>query len=386
MMQAYAEGYELLEKADLVDNVPAVFDSWRQGTVVRSWLLDLLSRGTQGGPGPQPGPGLRRGLRRGALDGRGSDRQRGPGPGHRGYPCSRDSCPTGGVAGHAGHRRDAQPVRWPCRPAKRDRPCTSPDVELHDFRSYPHAEVALTRGADRFHRRQRAGQDEPGRGDRLRRRPRIAPSCRRHATHPGRHAAGRHPARRAAAERSARLEVEISSGRSNRGRINGSAVPRMRDMIGVVRTVMFSPEDLALVKGDPSDRRRFVDALLTLRTPRLGGVRADYDRVLKQRNTLLKSARGRSDKVDLSTLDIWDDKLATLGGELIAQRLATLTELAPPDGVVSTGGRRCRSRPAAGDRDLQGVDRPARPATPKRSAIDCWPPWKNAGVTNSTAA
>jgi DNA replication and repair protein RecF len=130
-------------------------------------------------------------------------------------------------------------------------------------------------------------------------------------------------------ERSARLEVEISSGRANRGRINGSVVPRMRDMIGVVRTVMFSPEDLALVKGDPSDRRRFIDALLTLRTPRLGGVRADYDRVLKQRNTLLKSARGRSGQVDLSTLDIWDDKLATLGAELIAQRLATLADLGP---------------------------------------------------------
>ena len=130
-------------------------------------------------------------------------------------------------------------------------------------------------------------------------------------------------------ERSARIEVEISSGRSNRGRINGSTVPRMRDMIGVVRSVMFSPEDLALVKGDPGERRRFVDALLTLRTPRLAGVRADYDRVLKQRNTLLKSARGRSGHVDLSTLDIWDEKLAALGADLIAQRLATLAALTP---------------------------------------------------------
>jgi DNA replication and repair protein RecF len=92
---------------------------------------------------------------------------------------------------------------------------------------------------------------------------------------------------------------------------------------------MFSPEDLALVKGDPSDRRRFIDALLTLRTPRLAGVRSDYDRVIKQRNTLLKSARGRSDRVDLSTLDIWDEKLAAFGGELIAHRLATLAALNP---------------------------------------------------------
>ncbi|MFL6088830.1 MAG: DNA replication/repair protein RecF [Aeromicrobium sp.] len=130
-------------------------------------------------------------------------------------------------------------------------------------------------------------------------------------------------------DRSARLEVEIASGRANRGRINGAAVPRMRDMIGVLRTVMFSPEDLALVKGDPSDRRRLLDALLTLRTPRMAGVRADYDRVLKQRNTLLKSARARSGHVDLSTLDIWDEKLVALGGEIIAQRRATLGELDP---------------------------------------------------------
>ncbi|HUP99959.1 MAG TPA: DNA replication/repair protein RecF [Aeromicrobium sp.] len=130
-------------------------------------------------------------------------------------------------------------------------------------------------------------------------------------------------------DRNARLEVEIASGRANRGRINGAAVPRLRDMIGVLRTVMFSPEDLALVKGDPGDRRRFIDGLLTLRSPRLDAVRADYDRVLKQRNTLLKSARGRGGQVDLSTLDIWDDKLASLGGELVAHRLLTLSELTP---------------------------------------------------------
>ena len=130
-------------------------------------------------------------------------------------------------------------------------------------------------------------------------------------------------------DRTARLEVEISSGRANRARVNGSQLPRTRELIGILRTVIFSPEDLALVKGDPSDRRRFLDSLLTLRTPRLAGVRADYDRVIKQRNTLLKSARGRSDRVDLSTLDIWDEKLAAFGGELVARRLATLATLNP---------------------------------------------------------
>ena len=130
-------------------------------------------------------------------------------------------------------------------------------------------------------------------------------------------------------DRTALLEVEITPGRANRARVNGSPLPRTRDVVGILRTVMFSPDDLALVKGDPSDRRHFLDALLTLRTPRLGGVKADYDRVLKQRNALLKSARGRQGSVDLSTLDIWDDKLATLGGELVAHRLTLLADLAP---------------------------------------------------------
>ena len=202
-------------------------------------------------------------------------------------------------------------------------------LEVHDFRSYPHAEVALTPGPTAF-----IGANGQGKTN-------LVEAVDYVAGLESHRVAVDVPLIRAGTDqavirldvqrgdRSARLEVEISSGRANRGRVNGSVMPRMRDMIGVVRTVMFSPEDLALVKGDPSDRRRFIDGLLTLRTPRLGGVRADYDRVLKQRNTLLKSARGRSGSVDLSTLDIWDEKLATLGAELVAQRLATLSEIAP---------------------------------------------------------
>lgn len=129
-------------------------------------------------------------------------------------------------------------------------------------------------------------------------------------------------------DRTALLEVEITPGRSNRARINQGALPRSRDIIGVLRTVMFSPEDLALVKGDPSDRRRFLDALLVMRTPRLAGVKADYDRILKQRNTLLKSA-GRRRDAELPTLDIWDDKLADTGAQLVAARLRLLDDLAP---------------------------------------------------------
>ena len=202
-------------------------------------------------------------------------------------------------------------------------------LEIHDFRSYPHAEVALAPGPTAF-----IGANGQGKTNLVEAIDYVAglESHRVAADTPLIRAGTSQAVIRLDVqrhERPARLEVEIAAGRSNRGRINGSAVPRLRDMIGVVRTVMFSPEDLALVKGDPSDRRRFVDVLLTLRTPRLGGVRADYDRVLRQRNTLLKSARGRSDKVDLSTLDIWNDKLAALGAELIGQRLATLDELAP---------------------------------------------------------
>lgn len=129
-------------------------------------------------------------------------------------------------------------------------------------------------------------------------------------------------------DRTALLEVEITPGKANRARINKSPLPRTRDIVGVLRTVLFSPEDLALIKGDPADRRRFLDTLLILQTPRLGGVKADYDRILRQRNTLLKSA-GRRREAELPTLDIWDENLARVGGELMAARIALLVELAP---------------------------------------------------------
>lgn len=136
-------------------------------------------------------------------------------------------------------------------------------------------------------------------------------------------------------DRTALLEVELNPGRANRARINGSALPRARDLVGVLRTVLFAPEDLALVKGDPSDRRRFLDDLMTLCAPRLAGVRADYERVLKQRNALLKSmgaarrsGRG-SGEHDASTLEVWDEQLVATGAELVAHRLALVGELAP---------------------------------------------------------
>ena len=134
--------------------------------------------------------------------------------------------------------------------------------------------------------------------------------------------------------REATLEVEINPGRSNRARVNRSPLPRPRELLGLIRTVVFSPEDLTLVKGDPSERRRFLDDLLVLRTPRLAGVRSDYDRVLRQRNSLLKTAaaarRGSSGETSaLSTLEAWNAHLARTGAELLAERLALVEELRP---------------------------------------------------------
>jgi DNA replication and repair protein RecF len=133
-------------------------------------------------------------------------------------------------------------------------------------------------------------------------------------------------------ERRALLEIEINPGKSNRARLNRSPVPRPREILGMLRTVLFAPEDLALVKGDPGERRRFLDELLTTRAPRFAGVRSDYDRVLKQRNALLKSAaahRRAPGAEMLATLDVWDSHLARTGAELLAARLDLVTALRP---------------------------------------------------------
>jgi DNA replication and repair protein RecF len=129
------------------------------------------------------------------------------------------------------------------------------------------------------------------------------------------------------------VELEITPGRANRARINRSPLPRLRDVLGVLRSVLFAPEDLALVRGDPSQRRRFLDELLVLRAPRLAGVQADYDKVLRQRGALLKSAgaarRSHGGAADLRTLDVWDGHLARHGAELLGARLDLVFELTP---------------------------------------------------------
>ncbi|MCI0687437.1 MAG: DNA replication/repair protein RecF, partial [Sporichthyaceae bacterium] len=129
------------------------------------------------------------------------------------------------------------------------------------------------------------------------------------------------------------VELEINPGKANRARINRSALPRAREALGALRTVLFAPEDIALVKGDPTERRRYLDELLVARSPRFAAVRHDYERTLKQRNALLKSAtaarRGGGGAADLRTLDVWDGHLARTGAELLAGRLELTESIRP---------------------------------------------------------
>jgi DNA replication and repair protein RecF len=129
------------------------------------------------------------------------------------------------------------------------------------------------------------------------------------------------------------VDVSIEPGKANRARLGGSSTRRARDIIGALRMVMFAPEDLALIRGEPAERRRYLDDLLVARRPRFAGVRADYDRVLKQRNALLRTAylarKTGAGSRDLSTLAVWDAHLASHGSELLSARLELCAELAP---------------------------------------------------------
>jgi DNA replication and repair protein RecF len=130
-------------------------------------------------------------------------------------------------------------------------------------------------------------------------------------------------------ERQVLAEVQINRVGANRAQVNRSAI-KTRDLPRYFSSVLFAPEDLALVRGDPSGRRRFLDELLAQRSPRLSGVMADFDRVLKQRNSLLKSARASGVRgAQLSTLEIWDERLVEFGSEIIQARSALIADLLP---------------------------------------------------------
>ena len=207
-------------------------------------------------------------------------------------------------------------------------------LTLVDFRSYVEADVALEPGATAF-----LGRNGQGKTNLVEAVDYLA----RLSSH---RVAADAPLVRAGAERAlvratvvrdgreAVLEVEIHPGKANRARVNRADLPRARELVGLVRTVIFAPDDLALVKGDPSARRAFLDDLLVMRAPRLAGVRSDYDRILKQRNSLLKTAgaarRGSTSQDSaLSTLGVWDAHLARTGAEVLAERLRLVELLRP---------------------------------------------------------
>lgn len=143
--------------------------------------------------------------------------------------------------------------------------------------------------------------------------------------------------RAARGDRSSLVELEINPGKANRAQVNRAPTRRARDVLGILRTVLFAPEDLALVKGDPDTRRRFLDDLAVQVAPRTAALLADYERVLRQRGALLKSAgavrRGRrgggDEEADLRTLDVWDGRLAQLGAQILARRVRLVDHLAP---------------------------------------------------------
>ncbi|MGH3675777.1 MAG: DNA replication/repair protein RecF [Mycobacterium sp.] len=128
------------------------------------------------------------------------------------------------------------------------------------------------------------------------------------------------------------VDLEVIAGRANKARLNRSPVRTAREVLGVLRTVMFAPEDLALVRGEPGERRRYLDELATTGRPRIAAVRADYDKVLRQRSALLKTAAGakhRGDREVSDTLDVWDGHLAAHGAQLIAARVELVNQLHP---------------------------------------------------------
>jgi DNA replication and repair protein RecF len=213
-------------------------------------------------------------------------------------------------------------------------------LQLHDYRSYESVEVGLEPGVNVL-----VGPNGQGKTNLVEAVDYLATlASHRVATDAPlvRMGAGQAVVRAAVVRdgRTATLEVEINPGGSNRARVNKSPLPRARELLGLLRSVLFSPEDLALVKGDPGERRRFLDALLVARNPRLAGVRSDYDRVLRQRNSLLKTvgatrrrprdATGTAEpSSELRTLDVWDEHLARTGAELLHSRLALVEALRP---------------------------------------------------------
>jgi DNA replication and repair protein RecF len=203
-------------------------------------------------------------------------------------------------------------------------------LSLTDYRNYERAELELTPGATVF-----VGRNGQGKTN-------LVESIGYLSTLGSHRVSGDQALIRAGADaaivrallthgdRELLVELQLNRQGANRAQLNRSPV-KTRELPRYAHSVLFAPEDLSIVRGEPSVRRRMLDELLVQRTPRLSGVMADYERVLKQRNSLLKSARARGLPADkLPTLDIWDERLVALGAELIDQRVALIDELAAP--------------------------------------------------------
>jgi DNA replication and repair protein RecF len=203
-------------------------------------------------------------------------------------------------------------------------------LSLVDFRNYEHAELALAPGANLL-----VGRNGQGKTN-------LVEAITYLATLGSHRVSADAPLVRAGAdaaivrtrlahgERRVVLEIQINKQGSNKARVGGAPV-RSSELPRYAQVVLFAPEDLQIVRGDPSARRRFADQLLVQRAPRMSGVLGDYDRVLRQRTALLKSARARGLRAEaLPTLDVWDDKLVALGTEIIEARARLARELHPP--------------------------------------------------------
>ena len=205
---------------------------------------------------------------------------------------------------------------------------------LKDFRNYEIAEVDLDRGANVF-----SGSNGQGKTNLVEALGYLSTlGSHRVATDAAMIRNGEDAAIiRARIEHESRtisLEVQLNRASANRAQANGAMI-RPKELPRYFSSVLFAPEDIALVRGEPSGRRRFLDEVLVLRSPRLSGVMADYDRVLKQRNTLLKSARNSGlSSSQLGTLDVWDERLIGFGAELIHARSTLVAELSPEVAVA----------------------------------------------------
>jgi DNA replication and repair protein RecF len=209
-------------------------------------------------------------------------------------------------------------------------------LALTDFRSYAAADVELAPGVSTF-----TGPNGQGKTNLVEAAAYVATfGSHRVATDAPliRHGAQRAILRAAvtSTERDNLVEIEINQGKANRVRLNRVPLPRPREALGTLRCVLFAPEDLAIVKGDPDQRRRYLDEILVATRPRFAGVRADYDRVLRQRTALLKSAKaarftgqGGAGGAAPSALEVWDDHLVASGAELTAGRLELTAALRP---------------------------------------------------------